>query len=75
MMSKINGWIKELTTAGIAFISLAIVLQIIFGGVVPFIGADIIGTITGIIATLGAQGLVGLAAVAVIYALFDSKKG
>jgi hypothetical protein len=34
------------------------------------VGGDIVGNLTGIVATLGAQGLVGLAAVGVIYAVF-----
>lgn len=67
MMEQIKGWMKEATEVGISLIALAIVLQIIFGSVVPFVGGDIIGTITGIIATLGAQGLVGLVAAAVLY--------
>jgi hypothetical protein len=52
------------------------VVQVIFGtGAqgVPFIGGDVIGTITGIVASLGSHGLVGLAAVAVIYALFTRR--
>jgi len=63
-------WIKKMTEAGIALVALAIVLQILFGKVVPFIGGDVIGSITGVVAALGAQGLVGLAAVGVIYAIF-----
>ena len=73
MFDTIIGTIKKLTEAGMALIALAIVVQVIFGtgaSGVPFIGGDVIGTITGIVASLGAQGLVGLAAVAVIYALF-----
>jgi len=49
------------------------VLQVIFGGTVPFIGGDIVGTITGIIAGLGNAGLVGLASLAVIYHIFTKK--
>ena len=63
-------WIKKMTEAGVALVALAIVLQILFGKVVPFIGGDVIGSITGAVAALGAQGLVGLAAVGVIYAIF-----
>ena len=53
--------------------ALAIVMQIIFGKAVPFIGGDVIGNITAIVGTLGAQGLVGLASVGVIYAIFTRK--
>ncbi len=56
MLDKIVGWMKGATEAGVALIALAIVLQVIFGGTVPFIGGDIIGTITGIVAQLGAAG-------------------
>jgi hypothetical protein len=71
MLDKIVGWMKGATEAGVALIALTIVLQIIFGGTVPFIGGDIIGTITGIVAQLGAQGLVGLIAAAVLYKIFN----
>jgi len=59
-----------MTEAGVALMALAIVLQILFGKVVPFIGGDVIKSITDVVAALGAQGLVGLAAVGVIYAIF-----
>ena len=71
MLDNIVGWIKKATEAGVSLIALAIVLQIIFGGTVPFIGGDIIGTLTGIVAQLGAQGLVGLVAAAVLYKIFQ----
>lgn len=70
MFDTIIASFKKLTEAGLALIALAIVLQVIFGGTVPFVGGDVVGTITGIVASLGAQGLVGLAAIAVIYSLF-----
>jgi len=71
MLDKIVGWMKGATEAGVALIALAIVLQVIFGGTVPFIGGDSIGTITGIVAQLGAAGLVGLIAAAILYKIFN----
>jgi len=70
MLKEVTGWIKAATEVGVSLIALAIVLQIIFGGTVPFVGGDIIGTITGIVAQLGAQGLVGLVAAGVLYKIF-----
>jgi len=67
MLDQIKGWMKEATEIGVALIALTIVLQVIFGGTVPFIGGDVIGTITGIVAQLGGQGLVGLVAAAILY--------
>tara|TARA_B100000029_G_scaffold175033_2_gene171912 strand:- start:3621 stop:3842 length:222 start_codon:yes stop_codon:yes gene_type:complete len=73
MFDQIIGWIKKLTEAGISLLALGIVMQVIFGKAVPFIGGDIIGGISAIITTLGAQGVVGLASVGVIYAIFTRK--
>ena len=73
MWDQVVGWIKKLTEAGVSLLALAIVMQIIFGKAVPFIGGDVIGNITAIVGTLGAQGLVGLTSVGVIYAIFTRK--
>ena len=56
---------------GIKLISLAIVLQIVFGHSVPFLGGNVIGTIISIIGQLGSAGLVGLIAAVVIWRLLD----
>ena len=74
MLDQILGAVKKFTEIGIALLALGIVMQVIFGKVVPFVGGDIIGNITAIVATLGAQGLVGLAAVGVIYAIFTGQQ-
>ena len=73
MFDHIIGWIEKLTKAGVSLLALGIIMQVIFGKAVPFIGGDIIGYITAIIGTLGAQGVVGLASVGVIYAIFNRK--
>ncbi len=56
---------------GIKLISLAIVLQIVFGHSVPFLGGNVIGTIIGIVGQLGAAGLVGIIAAIIIWRLLD----
>ena len=71
MVDQMIGYVKKFTEAGLALLALGIVMQIIFGKAVPFVGGDIVGNITSIVATLGAQGVVGLAAVGVIYAIFN----
>jgi hypothetical protein len=73
MFDQVIGWIEKLTKAGVSLLALGIIMQVIFGKAVPFIGGDIIGNITAIIGTLGAQGVVGLASVGVIYAIFNRK--
>ena len=71
MFDKMMDWVHKLTEVGVGLIALAVVLQVIFGKVVPFVGGDVIGNITSIVGALGAQGLVGLASVGVIYAIFN----
>ena len=71
MLSKIMGIADASISVGIKLISLAIILQIVFGHSVPFLGGNVIGTIIGIIAQLGAAGLVGLIAAVVIWRLLD----
>ena len=72
MFDQIIGNLKKLTEAGVALLALGIVMQILFGKVVPFVGGDIVGNITAIVASLGEQGLVGLVALGVIYAVWQS---
>ena len=72
MFDQIIGYVKKLTEAGVALLALGIIMQVIFGDAVPFVGGDIVGNITGIVASIGAQGLVGLVAVGVIYAIWQS---
>ncbi|MBT3195047.1 MAG: hypothetical protein HOE35_02395 [Candidatus Ruthia sp.] len=71
MLKNITGWIKELTTAGVALIALAVVVQIIFGSTAAFLPGDVIGSIVGIVGQLGGANLVGLVAVALLYSLFN----
>jgi len=71
MLNDISKWIRTITEAGIALLGLAIIVQVLFGNAVPFVGGDVIGSLASIITSLGAQGLVGLVVLAVIYAIFN----
>ena len=73
MLEKATGWIRSLTEAGLALIALGVVLQIIFGAAVPFIGIDVIGSVTGVVKALGSEGLVGLVAVWVLWGIYTKK--
>ena len=73
MMEKAIGWIRSLTEAGLALIALGVVLQILFGAAVPFIGIDVIGAVTSLVKALGSEGLVGLVAVWVLWGIYSQK--
>ena len=70
MLDQILGAVKKFTEIGIAFLALGIVMQVIFGKVVPFVGGDIIAHIVDLVTVLGSEGLIGLIAVGVIWAIF-----
>ena len=69
MLDQILGAVRKFTEIGIALLALGIVMQVIFGKVVPFVGGDIIAHIVNLVAVLGSKGLVGLIAVGVIWAI------
>jgi hypothetical protein len=71
MLDKIMKGADASINVGIKLISLAIVLQIVFGHSVPFLGGNVIGTIINIIYQLGQAGLVGLIATLIIWRLLD----
>ena len=73
-LSVFGSLIGTITDLGIKLIAVAVVLQILFGAAVPFLGVDVIANITKIVADLGSQGLVGLVAVAVLYMSFNRGK-
>ena len=73
MLEKAIGWIRSLTEAGLALIALGVVLQILFGAAVPFIGIDVIGSVVGLVKELGGEGLVGLAAIWVLWGIYSKK--
>jgi hypothetical protein len=73
MLEKAIGWIRSLTEAGLALIALGVVLQIIFGAAVPFIGIDVIGSVVSLVKQLGSEGLVGLVAIWVLWGIYSKK--
>ena len=68
-----NTWIYRLTEIGIGLIALGIVIQILFDRPAPFLPGDIVANLTGLIADLGSNGLVGLIALAIILYLFTKR--
>ena len=73
MLDKVLGWIRSVTELGLAVIALGVVLQVIFGAAVPYLGLDIVGSVVGLVKQLGAEGLVGLVAVWVLWGIYSKK--
>ena len=73
MVDKALGWIRQLTELGLAVIALGVVLQIIFGAEIPFLGLDIVGAVVALVKQFGSEGLVGLVAVWVLWGIYSKK--
>ncbi len=71
MVENVLGWVKSITEIGLALIALGVVLQILFGAAVPFIGLDVIGSVVAIVKELGSEGLVGLVAIWVLWGIYS----
>ncbi len=70
---EMKKWLGEITEILLLLIALAIGFEILFGGSVPFFGG-VVANLTGLIGSLGENGLVGLIALSIILYLFYRKK-
>ena len=70
MIDTIKSWLKQITEVGLLLIAAAVVLEIIFGSAVPFIGVGILDNIIAITAKLGQDGLIGIIAIGIIVWLY-----
>lgn len=72
-VATIKGWIGAITEVALALIALAVVLQVLFGEHAVFLPGDVIGHISGLVGTLGGQGLVGLITLGVLYWVWNHR--
>jgi len=70
MMNQVKGFLGAIMDVALALIPLLVVLGVIFGGNIPFIQYNVVNGISGLIETLGSQGLVGLIVVGILWSLF-----
>ena len=69
-LTKAGDWVKGIAHISVLLIALGVVWQVLFGKAVPFVGGDIVGNISGLVASLGSNGLVGLITVGILLWLF-----
>ena len=70
MLDTVKSWLRQISEVGLLIIAAAVVLEIIFGSPVSFIGMSILGNITALTRELGQQGLVGIISIAIIIWLY-----
>jgi ABC-type enterochelin transport system permease subunit len=74
MFGQVKAVVRELIDIGLVLIALAIVLQILVGGTLPFFGS-VVANLTGLVDSLGKSGVVGLIVLGVILWLFSARGG
>ncbi len=72
MFDTAKKWLVQITEIILLLVALAIVLQVLVGGTLPFFG-DVVGNLVALIKSLGDNGVVGLIAVAIILWLFSKR--
>ena len=70
MLDTIKSWLRQIAEVGLLVIAAAVVLEIIFGSPVQFVGMSILDNITALTRELGEQGLVGIISIAIIIWLY-----
>ena len=70
MLNTVKSWLRQIAEVGLLLIAAAVVLEIIFGSPVDFIGLSILDNITALTRELGEQGLVGIISIAIIIWLY-----
>ena len=69
MMDTVKSFLRSVMDLALVVIPLSVVLGVIFGPAVPFIGADVIDNIAAIVADLGGTGLVGIIVLGILWSL------
>ena len=70
MMDTVKSFLRSVMDVAMVIIPLSVVLGVIFGPAVPFIGADVIDNISAIVSDLGGSGLVGIIVLGILWSLW-----
>jgi hypothetical protein len=75
VLALVKKWASAIADTLVSVLALLIVLEVLLkGAAVPFLPAvDVIGNVTGIVKTLGGEGVVGLVAVWILYNIWKAK--
>lgn len=75
ILNKIKSWAAALAEVGVSIAALAIILEVLGLGNMPFMPANlsIVDNVSGMLASLGSQGIMGLIAIWVLWAIWQKK--
>ena len=74
-LSTIRGWASSLADVGVSIAALAIILEVLGLKNIPFMPMNwsVVDNVSGIIAGLGSQGVMGLIAIWILWAIWHRK--
>ena len=67
MMDTVKSFLRGIMDVALVVIPLSVVLGIIFGPSVPFIGTAVVGNISSLVSDLGGSGLVGIITLGLLF--------
>lgn len=74
ILKMIKGWASALADLGISIAALMLVLEVLGLGAIPFFPeVSIIANVSAMLNALGAEGLMGLVAIWILYAIWNKK--
>ena len=66
-MDTVKSFLRGVMDVALVIIPLSVVLGIIFGPAVPFIGTAVVDNISALVSDLGGNGLVGIIVLGILY--------
>lgn len=75
ILNNIKGWAGALAEVGVSLAALAIILEVLGLGNMPFMpeGLSVVDNVSAMLAALGAQGVMGLIAIWVLWGIWNRK--
>ena len=75
ILTKVRSWAGGLADLGVSIAALAIVIEVLGLGSMPFMPAEmsVISNISNIMTNLGSQGVIGLVAVWILYEIWQKR--
>jgi hypothetical protein len=74
ILKKIKGWAAGLTDLGLSIVALLLVVEVLGLGAIPFFPeTSVVSNVSSMLGTLSAEGLMGLIAIWVLYAIWNRK--
>ena len=73
MMNTVKSFLNGVMDFAMAVIPLIVVLGVIFGDAIPFVGFDVVDNISMLINSLSSGELVGLITLGILYSLFTRR--